>query len=130
KTIPKGLALREIGRDTLSGIQITPGETKFVIFPLVPASEAGKTPSGPSVFDQIAGLALDGVELGLIIAMASVGLSLIFGVTGLVNFAHGELVTFGALVAWWLSSWGPGPGLALIPAALLAVVAGGLLGFA
>jgi neutral amino acid transport system permease protein len=130
KTIPHGLALREVGRNALTGVLITAGETKFVIFPLVPASEAGKTPSGPSAFDQIAGLALDGVELGLIIAMASVGLSLIFGVTGLVNFAHGELVTFGGLVAWWLSSWGGGPELALIPAAILAVIAGGLLGFA
>ena len=28
--------------------------------------------------------------------MAALGLSLIFGTTGLTNFAHGELVTFGA----------------------------------
>ena len=129
KTIPRGLALRQIGHDTLTGVQVSPGTTTFVIFPLVPASEAGKTPSGPSAFDQIAGLALDGVELGLIIAMASVGLSLIFGVTGLVNFAHGELVTFGGLVAWWLSTWGSGPGLPLIAAGILAVAAGGALGF-
>ena len=45
----------------------------------------------------------DGVRLGLILAMCSVGLSLIFGTTGLTNFAHGEMVTFGALVAWTLN---------------------------
>jgi branched-chain amino acid transport system permease protein len=129
KTIPRGLTLRDIGRKTLAGVVVTGGETRFVIFPLVPPSQAGKTPSGPSAFDQLAGLALDGVELGLIIAMASIGLSLIFGVTGLVNFAHGELVTFGGLAAWWLSTWGRGPGLPLILAGVLAVVAGGLLGY-
>lgn len=129
KTIPKNLALRQIGRDTLPDVTVTSGEIKFVIFPLVPPSQAGKLPSGPSAFDQLAGLALDGLELGLIIAMASIGLSLIFGVTGLVNFAHGELVTFGGLVAWWLSTWGRGPGLPLILAGVLAIVAGGGLGF-
>jgi branched-chain amino acid transport system permease protein len=129
KTIPHGLALRDIGRETLPDVVVTPGSITFVIFPLVPPSLAGKLPSGPSAISQIAGLALDGVELGLIIAMASIGLSLIFGVTGLVNFAHGELVTFGALVAWWLSTWGRGPGMPLIPAAILAVAAGGLFGF-
>jgi len=60
--------------------------------------------------------------------MGALGLSLIFGVTGLVNFAQGELVTFGGLAAWWLSTWGPGPGLPLILSGVLAVAAGGLLG--
>ena len=36
----------------------------------------------------------------LLLAMAALGLSMIFGTTGLTNFAHGELITFGALVAY------------------------------
>ena len=36
----------------------------------------------------------------LLLAMASLGLSMIFGTTGLTNFAHGELITFGALMAY------------------------------
>ena len=40
----------------------------------------------------------------MIIAITSIGLSLIFGTTGLSNFAHGEMVTFGAFVAWSLNS--------------------------
>ena len=35
-----------------------------------------------------------------LLAMAALGLSMIFGTTGLTNFAHGELITFGALVAF------------------------------
>ena len=49
-----------------------------------------------SKWDQAAQLTAEGLRFGLIIALASVGLSLIFGTTGLTNFAHGELVTLGA----------------------------------
>jgi branched-chain amino acid transport system permease protein len=78
-----------------------------------------------STVDKWAQRFADGVRLGLIVAMCSVGLSLIFGTTGLTNFAHGEMVTFGALVAWWLN----GRGLHILLAAPIAVVAGGLLGY-
>ncbi len=40
----------------------------------------------------------------LLLAMASLGLSMIFGTTGLTNFAHGELITFGAVVAFGIDS--------------------------
>lgn len=40
-----------------------------------------------------------GLRLGLLIALASLGLSLIFGTTGLSNFAHGEMVSMGGLLA-------------------------------
>ena len=35
-----------------------------------------------------------------LLAMAALGLSMIFGTTGLTNFAHGELITFGAIMAF------------------------------
>ena len=40
----------------------------------------------------------------LLLAMAALGLSMIFGTTGLTNFAHGELITFGALAAYFVDS--------------------------
>lgn len=46
----------------------------------------------------------NGIKVGLILAMAAVGLSLIFGTTGLINFAHGEFVALGAMVAWFLNA--------------------------
>ena len=68
---------------------------------------------------------VNGFRLGIVIAICSVGLSLIFGTTGLTNFAHGELVTFGGLVAHLLSvTWG----INFILAAIIAVFLGGLLG--
>ena len=43
---------------------------------------------------------MQGIRFGLIIAICAIGLSLIFGTTGLTNFSHGEMVTFGALIAY------------------------------
>lgn len=79
-------------------------------------------------WSQLAQRLADGARLGLILAMCSVGLSLIFGTTGLTNFAHGELVTAGAMYAYLMSvtwSWMP-----LLPAIPIAVVLGGLTGLA
>ena len=53
--------------------------------------------------DQMPQRVAQGLRFGLLIALAAVGLSLIFGTTGLTNFAHGELVTLGALVAYYFN---------------------------
>jgi branched-chain amino acid transport system permease protein len=53
-------------------------------------------------------------------------LSLIFGTTGLTNFAHGEMVTFGGLMAFWLNVI---IGIPLLLGAPLVVVLGGLFGY-
>lgn len=78
-------------------------------------------------WSQFAQRLADGARLGLILAMCSVGLSLIFGTTGLTNFAHGEMVTFGAMIAYILNIE---VGMHLLIAAPIAIVAGGLFGVA
>jgi branched-chain amino acid transport system permease protein len=50
-----------------------------------------------------------------------------FGLTGLINFAHGELVTLGATVAFILNASVLGPQLQLIPTVLVTVAFGGVL---
>jgi neutral amino acid transport system permease protein len=75
--------------------------------------------------ERIAQRFADGIRLGLIIAMCSVGLSLIYGTTGLTNFAHGEMVTFGAMVAYFFNNLG----LHIVLATPVAVIAGGLFGY-
>ena len=84
---------------------------------------------------QIVQLTVDGIKLGLIIAMCAIGLSLIFGTTGLVNFAHGEMVAFGAMFAYIFSEYGLFGGLVggdwrmhLIFAAILTVIVTGAAG--
>lgn len=44
--------------------------------------------------------AANGVRLGLMLALASIGLSLIYGTTRLSNFAHAEQVTLGGMLAY------------------------------
>ena len=83
--------------------------------------------SDASLFDRIAQRLVDGIRLGLIIAICSVGLSLIFGTTGLTNFAHGEMVTFGGLIAFWFNVL---LGIPLLIAAPLVIALGGVLGLA
>ena len=69
---------------------------------------------------------VDGARLGLIIAITSVGLSLIFGTTGLTNFAHGEMVTFGGMVAFVGNVT---IGIPLLIVGPITVVIGGLFGY-
>jgi neutral amino acid transport system permease protein len=67
----------------------------------------------------VAQATLNGLVAAAYIALGAVGLTLVFGVLRLVNFAHGDLMTFGAYVALWLNA-----GLALsFPAAVLLAVA-------
>jgi branched-chain amino acid transport system permease protein len=53
-----------------------------------------------SLTDQLMQSVVNGLRLGLLLAMASLGLSLIYGTTGLSNFAHAELVTLGGVLGY------------------------------
>jgi len=53
-----------------------------------------------SVWDQVIDRLFNGLNFGLLLALAAIGLSLVFGTTGLSNFAHAELITFGAMMAF------------------------------
>ena len=68
-----------------------------------------------------------GLKYGLIIALAALGLSLIFGTTGLTNFGHGELITFGGIATYFLNR---NLGLSVIAAGTLAVVLSAFFGYA
>ena len=51
-----------------------------------------------SLFDQVIERLFNGLNFGLLLALAAIGLSLVFGTTGLSNFAHAEMITFGGLM--------------------------------
>ena len=100
-TLPEGVTLTDPERGELT-IQVTPGQSRQVAFPL------GEGVTGSvSTWTRVSSLLVVGLKLGAIIALCAVGLSLVFGVTGLVNFAHGELVTLGAVVAYAFHALGP-----------------------
>jgi branched-chain amino acid transport system permease protein len=53
-----------------------------------------------SFSDQLLIRLFAGLNFGLMLAIAAIGITLIYGTTGLNNFAHGEMVTLGALIMW------------------------------
>lgn len=72
-----------------------------------------------SLFDQVVARIIYGINFGLMLGLAAVGLSLVFGTTGLSNFAHAEMVTFGAIAAFFLGGVIGLPIWIAIPAAVL-----------
>src|SRR5687767_8112493 len=71
------------------------------------------------------GQLLIGLVNGAFYAMLSLGLSVIFGLLNIINFAHGALYMMGAFVAYFLLQWA---GLGYWAALLLAPVVVGLVG--
>lgn len=60
-------------------------------------------------------LTISGVMLGGIVALGSIGLTLIYGVVKFPNFSHGALITLGAYLAYTVVELLPGQGAALRP---------------
>ena len=71
-----------------------------------------------------------GLSLGSVLVLAAIGLAITFGVMGVINMAHGELIMLGAYTTWGMQQLFPGqPGLALIlsiPAGFLVAALAGI----
>ncbi|WP_133753265.1 ABC transporter permease subunit [Naumannella halotolerans] len=91
------------------------------------AGEASES-AGAAGNNRVVQLIVSGLTFGLLLAMAAVGANLIYGTTGLSNFAHGDLVTLGGLVAFTcVRTFGLPLWLGLVVAVLVGGVAGFLL---
>jgi branched-chain amino acid transport system permease protein len=100
-TLPDGVSLRDEAQEDVA-VNVRPGEEQILNFFL--GEDTRKTEGRWSLLPQTL---MNGLKFGLIIAICSIGLSLIYGTTGLSNFAHGELVTLGAIVTWYFNQYGP-----------------------
>jgi neutral amino acid transport system permease protein len=94
-TLPAGVSFTKADGDKM---QADLSQTDFaaVLF-----SFGTSTVVAESFSDQLIVRVWAGLNFGLLLAMAAIGISLIFGTTGLNNFAHGEMVTTGALFIWF-----------------------------
>ena len=75
-------------------------------------------------FDQILIQTINGIVTGMILALVASGLTLIFGIMDVVNFAHGELFMLGAYVGVLTLAGTGNFWLALISASLLIALLG------
>tara|TARA_R110000787_G_scaffold68914_6_gene153804 strand:+ start:8039 stop:8956 length:918 start_codon:yes stop_codon:yes gene_type:complete len=70
---------------------------------------------------------LNGIQFGVMLFLMAAGLTLIFGVMGLINLAHGSLYMVGAFAAAAVAGWTGSFTLALIAALAAAAAAGALV---
>jgi branched-chain amino acid transport system permease protein len=70
----------------------------------------------------------DGLQMGLLYALVAVGLTIIWGLMEMINFAHGEFMMLGMFGAWGLSAaFGWDPLVSMVPIAVLMYGAGVLV---
>ena len=76
---------------------------------------------------------INGLVLGSMYALVALGYTMVYGIIGLINFAHGEVLMVGALTSWtiigWMKDAMPGaPGwLILLISLIIACVVAGIL---
>ncbi len=142
-TLPEGVSLRNPDGEALEALVETGQKT--VLFGLTTGdpTASGSDDGNGITGRRLAQLTVEGLKQGLYLAMAAIGLSLIFGTTGLVNFAHAELVTWGQLATFFFNAYGLagtigflaplpppfGAGVNLIFAAGFGMIAGALMGY-
>ena len=93
-TLPKGVALTNAA-DAVQTVDLAGLGFAGVGFDFGAATEHQQ-----SFGEQLLIRVFSGLNFGLLLAIAAIGISLIYGTTGLNNFAHGEMVTLGAMLMW------------------------------
>jgi branched-chain amino acid transport system permease protein len=68
---------------------------------------------------------MNGLQYGLLLFLVASGLTLIFGIMGIINLAHGAFYMLGAYLAWWLA----GLTGSLVAAVLLSLPIAALVGY-
>jgi branched-chain amino acid transport system permease protein len=120
-TLPQGIKLAE-GQANPRNVTFSQTSNVSVIFAFGKGIVVQQQDFGQNLLNRL----VAGLSFGLLLALASVGLSLIFGTTGLTNFAHGEMVTLGAVLVFIFDAMN----LPFWLAILLALLGGGLFGYA
>jgi branched-chain amino acid transport system permease protein len=116
--LPEGQALTDPEKRTVRANVFMLGVDLRLLFPIGPGVVQA------TLLERSAQLTLDGILLGLVIGLAALGLSLVFGTTGLTNFAHGEILTLAGLLTYYFSAI---IGLPVLVAAPLAVLFGAVI---
>ncbi len=124
ETLPDGVELVREDKQQLP-VEARAGQPSRVLFNIAEgdAASAARGRTSDGILTRGTRLLYEGIIFGLIIGLCAIGLSLIYGTTGLVNFALSEQIVFGALAAYFINSI---MGINMIPAFVIAFVVGGI----
>jgi branched-chain amino acid transport system permease protein len=129
-SLPAGVTMKSEATQTRD---ITLGFNKGAVFTVNGGTDGGGTDGGGEEaaatgfnWERLAQQSASGLRLGLLLALASIGLSLVYGTTGLSNFAHAEQVTLGGLLAYTFANV---LGLNIFLATAIVVVVAGFTGW-
>lgn len=125
-SLPKGVAVSSDTKTTASidfSVGVSVGTGKSLSFFV--GSDTRATKGRWGLLPQTL---VNGIKLSLILAICSIGLALIYGTTGLTNFAHSEIITMAAMVTFWFNQ--NGPRWPLLLAAPFGIAASALMGSA
>ncbi|MDP3894915.1 branched-chain amino acid ABC transporter permease, partial [Nocardioides sp.] len=121
ESFPDGVELTSTAPDTITPTIKLNGQVNLIF-----NVRADDYTSERQFFDLLAQSAVSGLRLGLVLALAAVGLSLIYGTTGLSSFSHAEQVTLGGMTCFILVNW---VGIPFLIAAVLTVILCGFTGY-
>jgi neutral amino acid transport system permease protein len=125
ESLPEGITAR--GR-TEQKVNVQIGtDVKQKSFVALFEVRTGSFDASTSRTDLLIQSAFNGLRLGLLLALASVGLSLIYGTTGLSNFAHAEQVGLGGILGYAFVNVA---GLGLWIGSIIAVIVCAFTGYA
>jgi len=121
ETLPDGIEPRDPDNITRT-VNLGTTNTVNVLFP-TGAGTVVEENVGSTIFTRL----IYGLNFGLLLALGAIGISLIFGTTKLNNFAHGEMVTFGAVM---FLLFGTILNVPIIPAILITLALSAFTGYA
>lgn len=124
-SLPKDGELKGKAERTVVFNKVNSASTSYKVTGLTCTDDGTNQPKAPE--NAILVALFNGINFGLVLAMAAIGLSLIYGTTGLSNFAHGEMVSVGALSTWMFNKV---LGLDLVLSALIAIAIVTAFGYA
>ncbi|MEW6767099.1 MAG: branched-chain amino acid ABC transporter permease [Pseudomonadota bacterium] len=67
---------------------------------------------------------LNAIQYGMVLFLVASGLTLVFGILGVINLAHGAFYMLGAYLAYWLAAYTGSFGIALMAGVIVAFVVG------
>lgn len=70
---------------------------------------------------------LNAIQYGMVLFLVASGLTLVFGILGVINLAHGAFYMLGAYLAYWLAAYSGSFAVAMLGGAAIAFVVGLLL---